>query len=147
MKRLVSVRRLRKAGTVVGAVAAAVVTSPGVAHAAPEDHRCSATSSASTTDPGGRDAVANSRDGKDTTKFFRLEFQAHGEIVRASNTTNMSVHYYIYFENKDYSWNWFLPNGRYAITDNLDLPENINLAIQATPNVSSLTCQTNGGRT
>ncbi|MFE3665006.1 hypothetical protein ACFXOR_18880 [Streptomyces sp. NPDC059164] len=125
-----------------------VVTTAGTAHAEnARDYVCKASSSASPTDSGGRDAIATSRNKNNGTRFFRIEFVADGEIMRVANVSVFnSIDYTAYFQGTGKEWYWHLSSGE-TKTDNLDLPEGHNVAINANPSVPGFNCGTNGGRT
>ncbi|MEV7915601.1 hypothetical protein [Streptomyces griseus] len=126
-----------------------VPATAGTAHAAEDarDYKCVASSKASTTDPGGRDAIATSRNKKDGTRFFRIEFVADGEHMYAANKSVFNnIKYRAYFQGTGKEWHWSLSPGK-AIHDNLDLPEGHNVAINASPSVGFVDCGTNGGKT
>lgn len=137
-------------GAAVTAVCFTALATPltaGVANADVRNYVCKTSSKASSTDSGGRDAVATSRDKTNSTKFFRIEFIADGEHMYATNTSEFNtVEYKANFEGTGKKWYWLLNPGQ-ATHDNLDLPENHNVAINAIPTVPGFNCGTNGGRT
>lgn len=141
-------RSAARASAVAFCLAATSVTlTTGVAEADVRNYVCSASSSASQLDSGGRDAIATSRDKTNSTRFFRVEFVAHDEVMYATNKSEFnSIEYRAHFEGTGKSWYWHLRPGN-AISDNLDLPENHNVAINANPSVPGFNCGTNGGRT
>ncbi|MEU1323990.1 hypothetical protein [Streptomyces microflavus] len=148
-------RTSRKISVIRGAVlalvmaATSIATTAGTAHAAEDarDYVCKTSSSASPTDPGGRDVIATSRNKKNSTRFFRMDFQADGEIMRVANISVFNfIKYNAVFQGTGREWNWSLRSGE-TYTDNLSLPEGHHVAINASPTVPFTNCGTNGGRT
>ncbi|MEU3004158.1 hypothetical protein [Streptomyces sp. NPDC007020] len=138
----------RGAFVTLGIASVLIPVTAGTAHAEDaRDYKCTASSSASPTDSGGRDAIATSRNKNDGTRFFRIEFVADGEHMRIANKSIFNhIKYRAYFEGTGKEWHWTLSPGK-AIEDNLDLPEGHDVAIYASPSVGFMECGTNGGRT
>lgn len=139
---------IRGAALTLAMAAMSVATTAGPAHAEnARDYVCKASSSASPTDSGGRDAIATSRNKNNGTRFFRIEFVADGEIMRVANVSVFNqVEYEAHFEGTGKKWYWLLNTGE-TYTDNLSLPEGHAVAINAAPTVPFTNCGTNGGRT
>ncbi|MFJ8748350.1 hypothetical protein ACIREO_03245 [Streptomyces sp. NPDC102441] len=125
-----------------------VPATAGSAHAeSAKNYVCKASSSASSTDPGGRNVIATSRDKTNSTRFFRIEFISDGEHMYATNSSLFSsINYKAYFQGTGKEWRWTLGSGK-GVHDNLDLPEGHSVSVNASPSVGFVDCGTNGGKT
>lgn len=140
-------RSIRYAATIASFTALLATLTTGTAHAGIKDYKCKTSSKASATDKGGRDAVATSRDAKNSKKFFRIEFISDGEHMYAENISDfVLVEYHAYFQGTGKKWYWNLSQKK-TVHDNLDLPEGRTVVINAVPTVPGFDCSTNGGRT
>ncbi|MET7553525.1 hypothetical protein [Streptomyces albidoflavus] len=140
-------RSIRYAATLVSFTALLATLTTGTAHAAIKDYKCKTSSKASATDKGGRDAVATSRDAKNSKKFFRIEFISDGEHMYAENISEFNlVEYRASFQGTGKTWYWNLRPNK-TVHDNLDLPEGHETQINAIPTVPGFNCGTNGART